>query len=257
MEFAEFVESRLRDPELTDTVSVYAIKSFLRSAMEVGQGSGPDRQVRLWVASMMLDGVKTSTVRRYFGKIHALYLAWPGRKPDEANIFDPIKKEAEACGAVSDSEASANIRCVDRLVTNARGCSAPQDIDIFLYLLYDVEAGLQDVVSLKFGDRRPDCPQLDEIVDRRRAPRRKYVFDLGQGKRRDQQIVRKLVTRLHARLREAGMTFADGFSRDSITAIWIAAAKAAGIGYEEIRAMVDRVPDCYRPLTLIPRAGIS
>ncbi|MDE6511819.1 MAG: hypothetical protein K2L00_06990, partial [Muribaculaceae bacterium] len=114
------------------------------------------------------------------------------------------------------------------------------------------------IVNLKYSDPLPASLHLEDIVtSMRKSPQAKYVFPLQQGKRREPAILKDLLTELRATGQRAGLKFSESFSRESITAIWVAAALREDVPYAEIRGMLHVLPAAYSCLTLISPAEIS
>lgn len=252
-DFVEFVESELTKGHVANAMlATRVFPSFLASMRGSGCGEVSEETLNRWMVDLLLKGSKYSTCRRYLGTLHAVYKAW---RPDDGGEDDPflaVKKGLAAVCAHIDREAVANLALLPRLLKKSGAAADRQTIDIILYLFYDVRATLADVVELTYGATATDCPQIEEIVERSKtAPNAKYVFALRQGKRRPQQIVRELLAEMHATLGRIGMNFNGSFSRESLTAMWIAAAAACGIPVAEIRAVAGTLPPAYAFLALI------
>lgn len=242
------------NPDFEDSASPLtgqAVRSFLRSMRRHGHEEVSNEALGIWIVDMTLEDYRLSTRKRYFSRLAAIYQEWRQSPGD-----NPFADMEEAAGYDYESgfrEASANLAVVDRLVAKDRRCEDREVIDVFLFLLYNVGASVDDVISLKFGDPIPDNPQTYDLVDaiREEAGIRRYVFGLDRGNKRVTQIRRELIGALHAMLARNGMRFADGFSRDSVTAMWMASAIRSGLPFAEIRSMVARIPAGYDSFRLI------
>lgn len=204
---------------------------------------------------MILEGYTPSTRRRYVGKIHALFQKWQNNPI--ANPFDNIRELKEIGSDIDIRRASKNLECADRLFDKGNVCADSEIINIFFYLLYDVEATLADVINLTF-DCNTYISQCNDIIENMQCKgRKRYVFGLCQGKKRNTQILRELVNSLHSVLKVAGMTFGDNFSREDITAMWISAALKADVPPATIKAIVPSLPHDYRFLKFVEADTLS
>ncbi|MDE5849675.1 MAG: hypothetical protein K2H38_05995 [Muribaculaceae bacterium] len=254
-----------RDPEtLSEMLSSRVIPSLLLSMRRHGITDFSEAALRLWTVDMLLDGLKGSTVKRYTGALHTLYKEWRsslGPEEDKDTVFTVSLAGIDTdASAKRLKETEENLEAVERFTR----MSLKQDSPAFLYgkafqfLLFDPFASLKDIVSLKFSDKLPDSLHLEDIVtSMRNAPQAKYVFPLQQGKRREPAIVKDLLSELHATGRRAGLKFAESFSRESITALWVAAAIREDIPYGEIRGVLTTLPGAYACLSLIPPVEVS
>lgn len=91
----------------------------------------------------------------------------------------------------------------------------------------------------------------------RKSSRKKYVFGLEQGKKRETQISRELLHDLWSTANLLGFDFGNCFSRESISSIWIAAAMKVGIPIAEICGLVKQIPSEYSYLKAVGRASLS
>lgn len=252
--FCAFVEDKLQNG-IVDVVAASAVKSFLACAKQYRDINDCDEMLKLWVAEMMLDDKKRSTIKTYVDKLHNIYNEWSCDRSDD---FPVMLHPDTTDGSVARAEAESNFRIACSILKKSSDTSELQAFNIFQYLLYNIDASLADVVRLKFGEIGVLCSQVEDILDSIQcSPRRKYVFSLEQGRRRDPQIIRDVVSVLHLFLRSSGMIFKTGFSRDSITNIWIVAALKCGITLPEIRAMLKSIPVAFAPLGLVTPAEIS
>lgn len=255
--FLEYVENRIESAP-NDRFMAYAGASFLKSSASHFATDLSVSALRAWTIDMLVGGLKKNTRRRYFSRIHTLYQAWrSGAGPDP---FDEVREIVECGTDGCIAKAKANLALVKRMLRTAPQASDFENIAIFLYLLYNVEATLADVIALTFDSPAPDISQLSDLIDpMSRSCRKRYVFGLGQGKRREPQIAGSMLRAVHESLTKRGIDFGESFSRESVTALWITAAMKLGIAPGEIRSMLRRLPDEYAylryvdPATLTPR----
>ena len=204
---------------------------------------------------MIFDGLSPSTRHRYIGKIHALYL-----KQGFSDIDDPfIAVRTYPQPSIPPTYSRQNSELVHRILKKT-----PDSVDwiayrAFLYLLYDPQATAETISRLTFESHRPDCPQIDDIVDNMRtAPNSKYVFPLGQGKIRQPRLISNLIDSIGSALTSVGMKFPGRFSEADIKAIWIATAIKSKLGVSAIRSIVNgNVPPEYAFLEKISPVDIS
>lgn len=248
---------------VSDMLATRAIPSFLHSIRKHGVVSFSEDVIKLWMVDMLIDGLKPSTVRRYTGALHTLYKEWID---GQTGVVDNIIFTIPLVGLASDDTGKKlaviekNLKSVEALdkVKVSPESNAYLYIRAFQFLLFNPDASLNDVVTLKFSDKLPEVIHVEDIVtSMRRAAQAKYVFPLQHGKRREPAIVKDLLSELHNTARRVGLTFGSTFSRDSITEIWIAAAVKEGISYSEILGVIQNIPDTYAFLSLIGQVEVS
>ncbi len=261
LSFIDYVESRDLE-HLPEMLATRSIPSLMHTIRQHGITDFSKKTVKLWTVDMLIEGLKGSTVKRYSGALHTLYKEWAaGNKEADTDAFSIslANFDTESSGKKL-KEVEENLEAASRLTKQAAKQESNSYIYIksFQYLLFNPFATLRDIVNMKFSDIRPDSLHLEDIVTSMKdAPQAKYVFPLKQGKRREPAIVKDLLIELHATARRAGLKFGTSFSRDSITSMWIAAAIKEDIPYEEIRGMIETLPDAYSFLSLIEPVEVS
>ncbi|MBD5370537.1 MAG: hypothetical protein HDR80_05220, partial [Bacteroides sp.] len=93
---------------------------------------------------------------------------------------------------VTPETAAATIAYARRLQEIQPSSPSFQPSRIYLYLLLDPEASLTDIAMMRLDAPPPDIPQLAQLRESLRAPRRRYAFDLGQGRNRIPAILRHI-----------------------------------------------------------------
>lgn len=251
--FCEFVENKIAKTD--DSFLAYAGASFLKSCKAHKFDEISDEALQTWVIDMILAELKKSTRKKYFGKVYSLYKEWDGYTAG-VNPFEQSKVLLEYDGECN--HAPENLSLIPRLL---KRCESAADDEVgfaFLYLLYNVEASLSEVINLKFGSQTVDVSQIEDIVETmRKSSRKKYVFGLEQGKKRETQISRELLHDLWSTANLLGFDFGNCFSRESITSIWIAAAMKAGIPIAEICGLVKQIPTEYSYLKTVSRVSLT
>lgn len=265
--FIDYVNN-LDDSSVSDMLALRVIPSFVQSMRRHMISDFTDEALKLWIVDMLLDGLKGSTVRRYVGALHTLYKQYQDSEAADSdtdgysavNFSVPLDKIYSDNSPKILKETEKNLIAAGSLtkVSVKPETAAYLYNKAFQYLLFNPDATLNDVVSLKYSDKMPESLHIEDIItSMRKAPQSKYVFPLQQGKRREPAIIKSLLSELHATGRRTGLTFGDTFSRDSITAIWIAAAIKEGIPYSEIVGMIKNLPPVYAFLSLIPASTVS
>lgn len=67
MSFLEFVENRVASAD-ADMITGYAVRSYLTASEADNTDLTPEDRLRIWIAGMILGGIKPSTRKRYVGK---------------------------------------------------------------------------------------------------------------------------------------------------------------------------------------------
>lgn len=250
-----FCEQTLESVE-SQSVTAYAIASFVNAA-EQWDGKWVDEDMlRYWVVKMLIDGMKSSSVKKYIGQIHTIY-----RRHNQEGRIDPfmsLSSIVDKSLEVKSEEAIKNLAITKRIFSIGENGKDGQAMAIFLYLLYDITASVNDVIDLRFEEWDSSCQQIEDIINAQpKKYGRKYVFNLNQGRLQNTPIATKLIREMAQGLKAAGMGFENGFSRDSITAMWIVAAIDAGVDLRDIRAMVSNIPVQFSALTLLGDRELS
>lgn len=260
--FIEYVTNLEKD-SVSEMLSLRVIPSFIHSVRSHVVTDFTESTLKLWLADMLLEGHKDSTIRRYMGALHTLYkqyLDTEEAKETDVKFSIPFDNYYTDATPKRLKEIAKNLTTTENLskASVKEESAAYIYIRAFQYLLFNPMASLKDVINLKYSDEKPDNLHIEDIVtSMRKAPQSKYVFPLLQGKQREPAIIRNLLSELHAIGIRAGMVFGDTFSRNSITEIWIAAAIRTGIPYSEIVALIKNLPPVYSFLSLIEPREIT
>lgn len=238
------------------TTAAYALQSLLDTINAQKRDTIDGHTLRMWTASMLIDGKKPATVSRYLGTARALYRAHSTQPEAVENITTLLDNIADTAGTAT--EARANLAIARTLTGRNRRSDEWPTLAAFLRLLYLPDTPLAHIAAVTTADTPHWCPQVADIDSSlSTANGRKYLYPLGQGKVRPGAIERTLTNAMLQQLAAAGMRFTGGFSRASITAIWVAAALDAGISLPDIRALVGTVPPAFAPLSLVEAATID
>lgn len=242
--FLEFVENKII-ADSNDRTMKSAVMSVIESFTSQSYDDVTDESLRGWIADMIISGLKPNSRKKYLGIISSLYREWRG-DDGEMNPFASVKELAETDTESEIKRVNSNRVFLRRLLNVSRDSEDYETVNLFLYLLYNVEAGLSDVIKLTFYSDMPHVSQIDDIVEKMLvSKRKKYVFCLDQGKKREGQILRDMLHEISTVIGGYGFDFGGEFSRDSITSLWIAAALKAGVTVTEIRSIVKNIPKDY------------
>lgn len=237
------------------SITSYALQSFAGLMRRQGAERPDEALLRLWVTEMLLGGKKGSTVRRYLGKVRAVYGQFC---PDGDGAFANVSAALESAGVSCAPEAAENLKLTARVSAAAEEPGCDCGALLFMYLLYDPTATVADAAALTFGSVPDFCPQIADTVSRCDSSHgRKYVFALGQGKVRRGEVIRRATEALRRAAENAGMRVKGGFTRESVTAIWVAAALQTGINAADINAAVETLPHEYAFLAIAGKSGLS
>lgn len=242
---------------MSEMLSSRIVPSFLSCVKRHSFDTVDDSSLRIWFISMMLRGMKFTQARRYLVSLHTLYLKWRSSAelpdPFAGLLADLQGQDFPAAGAPAGAS-----EALKRLTAKFNNSQASTALCAFFYLLYNPAAGVADAIRLRIDSQRPDCDQIDEIIDRApRKPRAIYAFQLNQGNTTDRHIEQRLLQEIQDLLRSVGIDFPRPFSRDLITALWIAAALESGISLQNIRNTIGVVPPEYAALRLLQAEEIS
>lgn len=195
---------------------------------------------------MLWHGIAPVTRKRYFGRLHSLYLDFRRGVSPANDPFEAVREVFDSAGAGCSVPGDAQLKAVRVLAARCAvaDASAAALSRIFMYMLYDAGTPLADVAGMKFDMPRPACDQMAEIIDRQRVScRRQYVFDLGQCRRRPAQIIRELDAALcHAGRSMGVFADGDGSAVGKIKALWGAFAHKAGVAPAVARAVLGNLP---------------
>ncbi len=256
--FREFVVIKL-SKEPVGSIGVRVMRSFCQVA-DISSQDIPDlNDLRAWIASMFAKRLTISSRKRYFGKLHSLFLEYCEKKKIINDPFDTVRPLLDIPTHISRTDSFANCKVLDnnigRLTANA-GIRAAAGA--FLYMLYTAESDFSKAVGLTTADCPTGILQFDRAVDCSTLHhRRRYVFNLQQSQKRRPQLVRELSLEIEYTLSNAGMKFPDGFSGESIKSLWIARALMCGLKLCEIRAVAGNMPAEFGYISLVQPAALS
>lgn len=236
--FIAYVENLLQSANV-EAFTSHAIKSFLTSLRIHNFDTLTEDAVKMWIADMTIRENSLSTRKKYYSRMHNIHKAW--RRSADEDIFQKLKGISELKYLSTNLEAKSNLQIARRLSMQPTNTAHREYIEIFLYLLFNPQSTLSDAIYLtkdKIAEQITD--QSDEVIREAITDTHltRRIWKLGQGKKRESQILRETISGMNRELQRAGMRFADGFSRESIRSIWIAAAIDAGVKYSQIKALI-------------------
>lgn len=240
------------------------IPSFLQTVRNYNISNFSDTALKYWYVDMTLKEMKPSTAKRYMTALGSLYKEWIQNSDISSGSVDIFAEVISKISVVDISENlrrisdnSKNISNITKITAGLKGEKLTVN-SAFQYLLYNPMVGIPELVNLKFSDRLPDSPQIQDIVMlMKKMPQAKYVFPLFQGKKREPAIIKGLVSSLHLMARGVGMNFGGAFSRESITSLWIHSALQTGIPITSILGIVKVLPPDYSFLSVLEPALLT
>lgn len=259
--FEEYVESLIKNPVVSAT-DLSAYKSYLKYSRSVRQDISV-RDISLsWVAMLLHNGSGYNTVRRYVSCLRKAFDNYNVSAVSEDNLsIKDLKKicDDHMVAAAQHNRRVSNLQLLKRIVRQRQFYDRESETwNIFLYLFYSCAASFTGAVNLRFDSIAADNYHIQNLADSCRTfAQRRYVFRLGQGKRRDKQIARDIITRTNRLLRSLGFDFGEDFGIDTVRSLWIDAAIDAGINLFDIRAVVDTPGDKDSWLNLVAKREIG
>lgn len=244
-EMLSALESELAQPQCGNRGHCRRAVASLRKSI-VDTSAPFDHNVLLhWAAS----GLSASTAGRYLDALQAMCR----RIGADTGMFGRIRAEIAGTPAPA-----FDLKALRRAAE--RGIDAPAPVRMAMdALLLGIYAGgltAAQLVALRFDACATMPPQALTIVETYRAPRRRYVFPLSQGRLADATIARRLRLHMAAALRMAGIMPDAAPDADHAPAIHAAlAARCAGTRRSVADTIRDMQPRWYamrlRPHTRI------
>ncbi len=259
--FREYVES-LSKIDSISAADLSALKSYLKYCRSVGQDV-PDRDMLLsWVAMLLRNGSGYHTVRRYVSCLRVAFDNYNVTVGSEGSFVIPDLKKLCDDYVVAKERAvdrKANLQLIKNIVRQRKFYGPDAETwNMFLCILYGCFPSFADVVGLRYDSIRSEDYHLQDIADSSRTlAQRRYVFRLGQGKRRGTQIVREVMSRINALLHFLAFENGKEFGIDAIRSLWIDAAVEAGVNLLDIKSIIGDPGEDDRYLLLVPEKCMS
>lgn len=239
------LESELTQPRCGNREHCRRAVASLRKCTTDASAPFDHAALRRWAAS----GLSASTLSRYTDALRAMCR----RAGIDTALFGCIRAESAAAPAPAFR--------LDALRRAAeRGIDAPAPVrmamDALLLAVYAGGLTAQQLIDLRFDACDAMPAQARAIVEAYRAPRRRYVFPLSQGRLADASIARRLRLHMAAALRMAGIMPDAAPDADHAPAIHAAlAARCAGTRRSVADTIRDMQPRWYA-MRLRPQASI-
>lgn len=238
--------------EANGSITWKAASSFINSLRKYPQSATfTDNHLGSWVATMLQQDYSRTTIERYLTKISALYTQIAGASaPSEA--FATVRTQLKSLPAAKYAIAPETLGRIQQLARDHSQSSSLPAIPLraLIYLLYNPASQPIDLINLRF-DTLPILPQqAEEIIDDLRDPKRKYVFPLNQGKKRDGQIARELDSAMSMILSRAGIAHTSS-PVDTIRSLWAAIALQTAVLPDEIAAIIPATPSSAPYLSMV------
>lgn len=216
-----------------------------------------DNHLGAWIATLLQQDYSRTTIERYLTKISAIYTEVTGSTtPSEA--FTTIRKQLKSLPVVRYTVDSGTINRLRQLASDHSQPSSLPSIPLkaLIYLLYNPISRPVDLINLRF-DNLPILPQqTEEIIDGLRDPKRKYVFPLNQGKKRDGQIERELNSAMSMILSRIGIANTSS-PVDTIRSLWAAIASQTAVLPDEIAAILPSTSSSASYLSMVRPAQLA
>lgn len=259
--FAEYVERVIRCAAPAP-IERTVLRSFLEVYRFMPCDMSDQGALNVWVAMLLRKGVKYHTLRRYLSVIkeyvgkYAVFIGLPDtiEFPDARTMV-----ETHGVGTEDKARRRKNLGVFRNIV----GCRCfpegeKEPWNIFLYLFYSCSSSFVEAIRLRYEDVSEDDRYVTEILESVRTyAQRRYVFPLGQGKKREPQILREITGRMGVMLRGLGIDTGPVFDIDLIRSMWVDAAFESGVSAVEIRSVLDSVPSEDSYLNLLPFRPLS
>lgn len=259
--FAEYVENLSKKSD-TIPADVSALKSYLKYYRSVSLKISDLDMLHSWIAMMLRVGAGYHTVRRYVGCLRVAFSNYADYTGSEDRfIIADLKKICNDYSIDKDQVArrASNLKLLKKIARQRRFYDREAETwNIFLTLLYNCALSFTEVIGLRYDSIPGGSYHLQDIVDSSRTlAQRRYVFPLGQGKKREPQIVREIVSRINALLHSLSFEMGTEFGIDIIRSLWIDAAFEAGVNLFEIRSIIGDSVSNDKYLQLVPATGMS
>ncbi len=261
--FAQFVAYQLRDIPAND-MAWRAVRS-LRSALP--DAAFPARleatHLSLWIATMIADGRSATTRRRYFERLHTLFVLFAATTGAGVadDPFAGLRTAAEAEYQKPDPADTHNadvLRRIYPLLDRAATSDAAAAAVVYTLLTASTIAHAATTILDEVENASDATPQLIDFARRMRTDsRRRYLLPLQQNRRRLPQITRQLTHDIASFLTPRRVQLPEGFTDDTIKSIWIVLARRAGITLTDIRAVITTPPVGHAYLNLLTPTALT
>ena len=253
--FTEYVKSATALSQYSDYISERTIISF-NSIPGVASDSSfvsDERNIRNWLANIIRKGTAPLTLRRYLGKLHALYTDYSGTTDQGEALFASLRENLSEPSLWCYSRDEETLSRIKDLPSKLQSMSPEKSAvaKALLYLLCLGGASYSSVSELRFSDQLAAIDQLQEIVGSMPKERRTYVFPFRHGSVRQGQLYREMTAGFTDLLTDIGIHLKQPFSAEILRGWWIEIALECGISCEEIVGMINSIPNTHRWLEIV------
>ncbi len=257
MSFFDFVVIKLNEASAS-SIDYKAISSFVSSVRD-NDDLPTEELLAVWIANMIDNGLLLASRKRYVSKLSAIYKEYCNQNGVDGNPFEKVKRLRDCETGTSSKE----IQTENALLTKVfsalmRDAKSYSGLSVFLYLLFDASSEMEKAISLKVNEYHPIFSQLDDIINTSTFHhRRKYVFDLGQSRKRMPQMVKEVSGDIRDYLLSKGIKLSEPFTAKTIVSLWIAKAREIGIKLADIKSVLTIIPPEYDYLGLVKGSDLS
>lgn len=216
-------------------------------------------QLKIWIAAMIDRGISVTTRKRYVEKLSTIYKDFYESADAGDDPFEKVRKlrdwKAISCGKDIRAQSSRLSDIFNIILQNAK---TRPEIAVFLYLLFNASSDIEKAISLRSEEYVPVFPQLNEVIDPSTFHhRRRYVFDLGQSRKRMPQLVREAVKDIAEYLLIKGIRFENPFTPQTIAALWAVKARESGVPLPELKSVLGIIPAEYEYLKYVRGSNLT
>lgn len=257
MSFPEFVAIKLGETPRSST-AYKAMTSYARSASDAYAIPVEDT-LRTWIAGMIEGGLAPASRKRYVEKLSTIYKDYAATAETPDDPFQALRDLRD----FQPSDTTASLRAdAARLahIFDIIMSEAPvrPELALFAYLLFHASSDIEGAISLTVDTYTPSFPQLADIITPSAFHhRRRYIFPLGQSRKRMPQLVDDTTAAISSYLHSRGLDLPGGFTASTIPALWAARAASIGVALPDIKAVLTDTPPCYTYLRYIHATSLS
>lgn len=257
MSFDEFVAIKLEETPYS-SIAFKSLTSYIQVSRE-NQGLTFEESLKLWLVTMIDKGHTEASRKRYVEKLGSIYKEYRAGDNGRGEPFEAIKKLRGYADIPARKEIETQTQVLRRIFNSLEDNARKRpELALFLYLFFNASSDIESAISLTVEDYDDELPQLEDIIDTAAFHhRRKYVFDLGQSRKRMPQIVKEVSRYIEFYLSSRGLRFSSHFTPDKIVAMWIPMARKAGLELTEIKSVVDEVPQEFGYISFLDDTDLT
>jgi transcription antitermination factor NusG len=194
----------------------------------------------VWLDSI-LPKLSVDSISRYVESLQTICIyANQYGLTDKADLFDQAKEYVQ--GGIDggmDKESLKMIESIRKIAAIKRGSSEKSAaIDVYVFSFFHAGLDVDDIIGLRFDSSNLcELPHTEEIKNRYKAPIKKYVFPLGQGKRTTKKIKESLEQDFKSAAKVFGADIEGKTSLEFVRQAWVATARSCGVKVADICAL--------------------